>query len=184
MKRWLYGGLVIVIVIILGYFAGRFLVIDETPAKADTIIVLSGDKGRLEKGVELFQAGYADKLIVTRTDGPGGLPMKVIERSGLPMSAFIPEKSATSTYTNALYAKEIMDQLSMKSALVVSSNYHMRRVKFSFETVFSGTDTKLTYIAADSNHFDPHKWWSKMVYLKFTVFEYIKLLGYIVKYWV
>ncbi|QGS69964.1 hypothetical protein CV093_17845 [Oceanobacillus sp. 143] len=45
----------------------------------------------------------------------------------------ITEDYATSTYTNALYTKEEMEKNNLKSAIVVSSDFHMRRSKLVFK---------------------------------------------------
>ncbi|MFB9989356.1 ElyC/SanA/YdcF family protein [Bacillus benzoevorans] len=53
---------------------------------------------------------------------------------------------ATSTYKNALYSKGIILEHGIKSALVVTSNYHMRRTRLAFERVFHDTDVSFTYV--------------------------------------
>lgn len=176
--------IVLMIPLFFLYFFGRFLVIDETPVKADTIILLSGDVGRLEKSVSLMNSGYADKLILTKTNGRGRgeISLDSVIRAGVPKEVILPEYEATSTYTNAVYSKQIMLHNEFKSALVVSSNYHMRRVQYTFDKVYKDTGIELIYVAAPSENFDPKSWWSKKNDVKYGVTEYLKLLGYIVKY--
>ena len=104
------------------------LVVDEKPMKADVMIVLSGDSGRLEKAASLYKEGYASYVILTRANGEGVKVQKAIEL-GIPENRIIPEDKATSTYTNAFYSKSLMEKYNFTSAIVVSSDYHMKRTK-------------------------------------------------------
>jgi uncharacterized SAM-binding protein YcdF (DUF218 family) len=175
---------VLLVLTLLLLLIGRFLVVNEAPKKTDVIILLSGDVGRMEKAIELMNEGYADRIIVTRTDGHGygEIRLSSLIRSGVSESAIIPEYQATSTYTNAVYSKSLMEQYGFKSALVVSSNYHMRRVSYTFNKVYNHSGIDLTYVDAPSVNFDPVYWWSKRKYVNYTISEYIKLIGYIIKY--
>ncbi len=166
------------------YFFGRFLVVDGTPAPSDAIIVLSGDEGRLQKGVDLMRSGYSEKLIVTKTNGRGRgeISLQSVLATGVPAASIHPDYDAVSTYTNAVNSKRIMQEHGYKSAIVVSSDYHMRRVKYTFGEVYKGSDIRLHYVAAPSKHFDPKRWWSKKIYIKYGVSEYIKLVGYLFLY--
>ncbi|REE57517.1 uncharacterized SAM-binding protein YcdF (DUF218 family) [Paenibacillus taihuensis] len=166
------------------YLFGRFLVVNEAPRKADVIILLSGDVGRMEKAVQLMQEGYADRIIVTRTDGHGygEIRLNSVIQAGVPSSAIIPEYQATSTYTNAVYSEQLMKERGFHSALVVSSTYHMRRVSYTFNKVYRHSGITLTYVAAPSLNFDPVYWWREKTYVHYALSEYIKLFGYMIKY--
>jgi len=168
----------------IGKFAGQFLVINEQPQKADVIVILAGDRGyRTERGAELFQAGYAPYIIVS--GGPiynnitaADLMMNHAVELGIPAEAIIKESYADSTYQNAVYTKEIMEQRGFKSVIIVSSDFHMRRVKMVFERVFKDTDIELIYCAAKDPTFDPDHWWSSNKSIMNTFNEYVKLIGY------
>ncbi|UOR11323.1 YdcF family protein [Halobacillus amylolyticus] len=54
-----------------------------------------------------------------------------------------------STYENALYTEDIMQANNYKSAIVVTSNYHSLRSKFTFEKVYNN-DISLSYSFAPS----------------------------------
>lgn len=169
---------------------GKFLVVDEPPVKSDVIIILGGDMGRVEKGAELFQAGWANQIIVSNG---GAHPehtstkyaiamMNQAHELGVPMDRLIPDFQATSTYENALYTREIMEKQNLSSAIVVSSTYHMRRVQYSFNKVFEDSPIKLTYSASPKPGFDPESWWTDRESFMLTVREYLKLVAYMVLY--
>lgn len=174
----------IVLGAVLVHFIGRFLVVDQRPLPSDAVILLSGDVGRLEKSVELMREGYADKLILTKTDGRGRgeISLRSVVQAGVPPEAIYPDYMAISTYTNAVNSKDIMLEHKFKSAIVVSSNYHMRRVKYIFDKVYKGSGIRLTFVAAPSENFSADRWWSNRQYMRYTMSEYIKLLGYVIKY--
>lgn len=186
-RKWPIKTIIVIVIsipILFIYFFGRFLVVNQSPVQSDVLILLSGDVGRLEKSTSLINEGYADRIIVTRTNGRGfgEISLESVIQSGIASSMIIPEYKATSTYTNAIFSKEAMIENGFKSALVVSSNYHMRRVKYTFDKVYKGSGIKLTYVAAPSINFNPTSWWSQKGYVRTAISEYIKLAGYIIKY--
>jgi uncharacterized SAM-binding protein YcdF (DUF218 family) len=147
MKVVKLGGFAIIFCYILLIVGREFLVISEEPKKADVIIVLSGGVGRLEKAVELYHAGYGDYLMLSRANVPGMTAERAIEL-GVPKERLILEEKATSTYNTGIYTKDLMESYQLTSAIIVSSDYHMRRTKLSFERVFKDSEIERTYVAA------------------------------------
>ncbi|KJS17693.1 MAG: hypothetical protein VR69_04005 [Peptococcaceae bacterium BRH_c4b] len=165
-------------------FAGRLLVLDEPPRKADVIVVLGGDSGeRVERAVSLYRAGYAPYMIVSggqlyRNITQAGVMKDHAVSLGVPADKIILENRAESTYDNATFCKEIIDEHGFKSVMVVSSNYHMQRVKFIFRKVFKNSGTTLVYCAAQEPKFNPNRWWANNKSIMYTITEYIKFTGY------
>lgn len=155
-------------------FGRKYLVIDESPKPSDVIIVLSGDEGRLEKAADLYHQGYAKKVLLSKVDGDG-MRLTDAYRLGIPDDAIIRENEATSTYTNALYTKKLVLDAGFKSAIVVSSDYHMRRSKLIFDRVYKDSGVSFTYVASKRNE---TPWYLDRMNLLATATEYIKLPGY------
>ncbi|KJS66648.1 MAG: hypothetical protein JL50_01800 [Peptococcaceae bacterium BICA1-7] len=173
--------LLLLLFIFLGFifFAGQFLVIDQAPEKADVIIVLGGANYRVKYGSWLYNNGYANLLIYSGVRGENAI--KMANQLGVPQSAIIYEQQAESTYENALFSKDIMIQKGFNSAIVVSSDWHMRRVKLTYEKEFYDMgNIKLYYCASNDPDFDSKLWWINKKSFKYTVTEYIKLAGYFV----
>ncbi|KKB35451.1 YdcF family protein [Bacillus thermotolerans] len=166
--------MVTIILIILIPIARFFLVIDEEPKKADVIVVLSGDIGRLEKAAELYHNGYADQMMLSAATEAGTTPEEAIA-FGVSEEDLILENEATSTYTNALYTKEKMEKYSFDSAIVVSSDYHMRRVKFIFDRVYQDSGVDLIYDASSRND---EAWYLDKRNVLLTAGEFMKLPAY------
>ena len=74
-----------------------------------------------------------------------------------------------------------MEDNKLGSALVVSDWWRLRRVKWSFETVFQGTQMEIRYIAAQPEagetgyYLQAHR-------IKLILEGMVKLVGYWVKY--
>ncbi len=139
-KLWKILLTVFLIVFFSFILAGRFLDIEQPLQKADVIIVLGGGDGeRTLEASKLYKSGLAGKVILSN----GGLrnhpftsvAMQEIGRlkdEGVPQSAIIPELQSQSTYGNAFFTKKVMKAHHFKSAIVVSSSYHMRRAQYIF----------------------------------------------------
>lgn len=169
---------------------GRFLVVEDTPSKADAIVVLSGDGGtRLEQGVQLYQEGYAPLLILVG-GGQQGRPSaaEVMRRQatalGVPPSRMLLVSQSTSTREDALYTCELMLQKGLKSAILVTSSYHQRRASLAFARALQGSEVSVINYPARDGLWQPDGWWKSESTLRLTVIElaklaYYKLYGYI-----
>jgi uncharacterized SAM-binding protein YcdF (DUF218 family) len=180
-KRWIIpiGLLLCISMIILTilYFPRPllidFLFYEEEPVKADLIILLSGDGQRMEKAAELYHAGYADKVLLTNAQETGNT-IEHAESFGIPRDHLLTENQATSTYENALYSKDIVLEHGFESALVVTSNYHMRRTRLAYERVFRDTNVAFTYVPYHHDSITRDSWEENEELFKK---EYVKLIG-------
>jgi uncharacterized SAM-binding protein YcdF (DUF218 family) len=170
---------VLLIIFLLPVLGKKYLIVDEEPKKADVIIVLSGGNGRVLKAADLYKKGYADYVIFTRAFKDGLYP-EIAENLGIPENKLLLEGNATSTYTNAVYSKAIIEENKFNSAIVVSSDYHMRRTKLSFDRIFSNSGVEITYVKAVSLN---DKWYLNKVEVKRIYSEWIKLVGYYFKFY-
>lgn len=185
-KLNIYVVSVIFLIILIFAFAnaGRFLVINQSPQKADVILVLAGDNGeRTEYGVKLLNEGYANKIIFSggllyyKTTVATLMKEHALEL-GVQNDSIILEDKADSTLQNAIYSKDIINNYNFNSVIIVSSNYHMRRTKMIFDKEFNDSGIKLTYCAAEDKNFNADKWWGNNKSIMLVVNEYIKLFGY------
>lgn len=178
-KRLLFLCLPLLLIFLLLFSAGRFLAFSQKPQESDIIIVLSGGGGRVEQAVELFKEGFAPYMLlsaVSENAGPSGDMHQTALALGIPEEAILTEDAAQSTYQNAQFTLPIMKQHGFKSAIVVSSDFHMRRVKFIFDHVYKKSGIELTYIGADSGY-NAKTWWSDRYSRETTFNEYTKMIG-------
>lgn len=148
----------------------------DEPVEADVIIMLGGDQGRLQKAAELYHSGYADYVMISPImDEFYSQSRGFANVLGIPDEAIIEETEATSTYTNATLTLEMMEELDMDSAVVVTSDWHLKRSKIIFERV-NENDFALTYVAALS---DEGEKWHERSYARILWFrEFYKIWGY------
>jgi uncharacterized SAM-binding protein YcdF (DUF218 family) len=183
----LFVALFFVILLVFAFVnAGKFLVVDEKIQKSDAIIVLSGDKGeRVEKAAELYHQGYGKYFVIS-----GGIIYNDVTAAqlmkdhalqlGVPEKAIVLEDRADSTYENAEFTRQIIKSYPIHSAIVVSSDFHMKRVKMIFDRDFKASKIKLYYASAKDPHFDEMRWWSNNKSIMITITEYLKMTGYAV----
>ncbi|SEA80933.1 DUF218 domain-containing protein [Thalassobacillus cyri] len=154
------------------------LIIESKPERSDAIIVLSGNKKRLGHAAGLYHDNYADYVILSNSKATDTTKEAAIQK-GIPEDAIIEERKASSTFENAQFTEEIMKNNNLQSAIVVTSDYHSRRSKITFERIYDD-DITLSYSVAPSN-FNPDDGVSDWEHLTF-VGEYVKLLGYSIKF--
>ena len=141
-----------------------WLVVNEAPKPADVIIVLAGDsRVRVEHGVRLYQAGYANKILFAGgSHSPQITDAQIMERQalslGVPQDDILLEEKSMSTYENAKYSLEIMQANKFKSAILVTSPHHTKRASIIFGRFFKGID--LTTCSVPYNSSDIGKWWT------------------------
>ncbi len=153
-----------------------FWPVADVEQKADLIICLGGHvQVRQEKSLKLYNEEYAQKFLLTNQ--PPGYFLK----NGVFSSDIYVTNVPGNTFEEAQYCHKFMEEHKIGSALVVSDWWHLRRVKWSFETVFQGAGKKIRYISAQSPeaetgcYLQAHR-------IKLILKEMVKLLGYWLKY--
>lgn len=163
---------------------GRYLVVADAPARADAIIVLSGDGGnRLEQGVQLFKDSYAPLLILVGAGMPGNPSAAEVMRRqaaamGVPTSAIYLVEQSTSTREDATYTRQLMARSGLRSAILVTSPYHGRRASLTFTRAFEGSGISVTNLPARDDPWRAESWWSSVDTIRLTLNELIKLAYY------
>lgn len=162
-RRIIMGiGIVLTLIIILSALLGASIFLygqSVKPEKSDCIIVLGCQvygtvpspflKSRLEEGLRLYNQGYGSFIIVSGGKGAGediteALAMRdYLVSRGVSQSSVIMESDSASTYQNIINSKRVMNNCNLKSAVIVSNSYHLRRIsliaeKESLKASYSG----------------------------------------------
>lgn len=143
-RRWLVSGLA-AFLIWLGYVAWSihvFATVDRA-TKADCIIVLGAAvqanrpspvfEERLRHALHLYRSGYAGKLIFTGGIGEGQAQAESSVAQGYAISQSVPatsifiETKSRTTQENLAEASKLMQGLGLRSAILVSDPYHLKR---------------------------------------------------------
>ncbi|WP_411843789.1 YdcF family protein [Salinicoccus sp. HZC-1] len=175
---------IIVIVICLLLLALLIALVDsfnhnysDTPVESDLIVMLGGDGGRMEKAAELYREGYADSVLITPIVESNALSQStaLAKEYGIPEEALVKEYEATSTYTNASITIDIMKENDMTSALIVTSDYHVKRSKYIYDKL-NDEGFEFRYIPALSD--EGEKWYEGSGAFYVWRSELIKLWAY------
>jgi uncharacterized SAM-binding protein YcdF (DUF218 family) len=112
-------------------------------AQVDAIVVVSGGDTvtRTAEGIRLWKAGYAPTLALAGAAADQGVSNAAVMRqqaiaAGVPPSAILIEERSTNTRENAELLKPITDAAGIKRLMLVTSPYHTRRVKVTFEKAY------------------------------------------------
>ena len=192
--KWFILGVALLLFLAV-FQAPAFLVISEAPARADAVVLfVGGEKGSREwKADQLLREGFADYLIIPaigqiKKRGPDGrlerldlkTPMAVSTQSNQPKQK---EWFVENTHVEAYEAKRLMDNLGLHSALLVSSPYHMRRIKYIAKSVFlDGGNVrtfKLCFVPTRYGTRHLKSWFPNVHDLPFVLMEYPKIFWFL-----
>lgn len=117
--------------------------IKDQKCKADVAIILGAStkngevspvyQERINHGIDLYNEGYVDRLIVTGGVGKGNnqsdayAAKEYAVLKGIPEDAVLTEDTSTITQENLENAKIIMNENKYNTAIIVSDPLHMRR---------------------------------------------------------
>ena len=108
----------------------------ETSEKTG-IVVLTGGKNRIEKGVDLLSKGYGNKLLISGVFMPSEIEAKFSlekEKSELFRCCVFFDERSKNTLENAVEVDKWINQnKDIKSIILVSSYYHLPRCIMIFE---------------------------------------------------
>lgn len=161
----------------------KMLVVDDRPEKVDVLIVLAGDSEREGYAAELYRLGLAPYIIMSGCGASARQMARVAVTKGVPEKSILIEEESVSTYQNAVYSRELVLKHQFKSAIVVTSPYHMRRTKLVFKRVFRNTGVKLLYSATKDSGFNVDGQCKSEIDRQIVRREYMKLLYYWFRYW-
>jgi uncharacterized SAM-binding protein YcdF (DUF218 family) len=174
-------------------FAPGFLISEDPPKKADAVVLFvgPGNEARLDEAKVLIREGHARYLLIPFTgemfeaDKAGGLVRlagnqprgDLIRRVRMAASY---KKHYENTHIEALEAKRMMDERGLRLAMLVSSSYHMRRIRLIGSRVF---DAKKYSISCN-----PARWqreftvadWLDGEKRRIIVSEYVKIGWFLV----
>ncbi len=175
---------------------GSFLIVRDVPVAADAIVVLSGSlPDRILEAVDLYHAGYAPRIFLTREPLlPGfetlrargvALPehheqnRAIATELGVPASAItVLEPRTSSTLAEAQAVVSELRAYRIGHILLVTSNAHARRARLIFESVARG-DPRVTICPSRHDPFAAGTWWHHRGFVRRVIIEYEKLIAFL-----
>lgn len=183
------GGLVVAVLVAASAFVAAnpdapatFLRPEDGLVAADAALVFSGDPyyARTLEAARLYRAGYARYLVFSGRGGSGDSAQSMAEvalRQGVPPSALLMEREATSTYENVLFVRGLLARHDVHTLILVTSPYHQRRAYLVARHLLPGITLINHPIIAGYWH--AHGWWRHPALRRVVLDEYLKIAGYL-----
>ena len=174
---------------------GTYLITPDDLVASDAIYVLGGSP--LERGAEgarLWAAGVAPVVVCTGSNVPSALTAVGAERTEAELSRDVALahgadadavellQVGTSTWEEAEAVLQHARMQGHTNIVVVSTEFHLRRVRRVFRKHFAGSGITVRVHGAASLVYDPARWWTSEEGLLMVNNEYVKLLYYQLKY--
>jgi uncharacterized SAM-binding protein YcdF (DUF218 family) len=202
-KRWFRWCLFTVGVIITLFIfrnpilrsAGHYLVANDELQATDACFVLGGnsyDRGLY--AVEVHKQFSKQKFVATGGNYPtqiqaldtvmyeAELTKHFMQKLGVPQDQIAMLTQSTSTMEESEEILAYCKQHQLSKIAVLSSAFHLRRVKRVFEKKFKRECIDVVFFAAPDQDFDANNWWKNEEGLITVNNEFIKLFYYVLKY--
>ena len=192
----IFASIFITTVIVFLLMGEKFLCVsDDTPSvTTDAVVILAGgpreDIMRVREGIELFRGGKVSYIIFPSrhkvftwswVSKNYRIPYKIPDYKVFIGTDSLQDYKITSnyggTYNEALKTVTIMQKHQLTSAIIVSSCYHMRRVKLAFESVRTDGKPRFVYHPVENLNSSNRFWWVDTGYLIKVLDEYKKLMA-------
>jgi uncharacterized SAM-binding protein YcdF (DUF218 family) len=159
-------------------------------------VVLSGSvPDRILEAVDLYQAHWAPRIILTREGPPPGLQalrarggallehheqnLSIAHQLGVPASAIsVMPRPTSSTVDEAAALVAHLHSLGVRSILLVTSKAHARRARMTFQKL-AGDQLQITVCPSPYDQIAASDWWQHRAFVRRVVIEYGKLLNYV-----
>lgn len=184
---WLFTWILAVLVISIS--ASRFLLFSTELCKADAVILFVGPEfeDRYKQAGELLEKGYAEYLIIPGYHVAARYSRDSDAHASRPETWRLPPDAVNQvtvrpfyekTHTELLYARAQMDELGLKSAIFVSSPYHMRRICIISKRVFDPAHHRLSFIPTRFEKMNASQWYLNWNDARWVSTEYAKIVWF------
>jgi uncharacterized SAM-binding protein YcdF (DUF218 family) len=152
------------------------------PTASDAIVVISGDEqmARFQEGVNLYDQGLGHYLVFSGAAYDNGTSNADVMRAlavkrGVPERAIFEESQGGDTWGNAVYTRKVLEEHGLHSAILVTSPYHARRARLTFDAAYAGSGIQLAVHAAPDSQWRKLSWWQQPETRRLTFTELQKL---------
>jgi hypothetical protein len=190
-KRLVIIALILLVMLGCVLYAPRYLLFSSPYFKADAIVVFLGPdfSARQKEAYRLINEGMADHMIIpahhkTYRLSPTGTIQYMPDNSLPRKNGIKNDKTAPryyeDTHLEVIEAKRIMSNNGLKSAIFVSSPYHMRRIHIMVIREFSGNENRFYFVPTRYENAPGDFWQLSMSDWKKMFREYTKILWFLV----
>jgi uncharacterized SAM-binding protein YcdF (DUF218 family) len=144
---------------------------------SDAIVVLAGGKGRVDEGVRLYRTGRGERLFLIGVDPAVRKADLFVEKPGERSGEQVYlEKASRNTLENAIFAREMLLSHNVRSIMLLTSRYHMKRSLLIFRSILPKDIAIYPYPVSVKNGTD--SWWSHGGSLRLLFSEFYKYCLY------
>jgi len=170
---------------------GDYLLVKDNLVPVDVIHVIAGDDYRSEYAFQLYKQGLSKYIFFTggwcKYHGyyHGNHGKELAIQNDIPESAIAYDDSnVKSTYDEILLLKKWIDvnPNKIKSILIVSDPFHMRRSKWIVNKIFGGEINVIMAPVPMDWTISGNNWWQDKTSRKYIIEEYVKLVYYFFRY--
>lgn len=201
-KRWILslGFIAMLITLFLARHSilkkiGHYLVADDANYVSTYYAVLGGNSA--ERGLAAAWIGKQQpnaRFITTGGNRPSQLAAIGIQtyeaaltrekliQCGIAASRIVTLNEGTSSKEEADLLLHYCQQNKIQQITIISGQYHLRRLRMTYEPLFTQAGIAFKFFGAQEKDFDPDHWWESESGLIYTNNEYIKILYYWLKY--
>lgn len=134
--------------------------------KADAIVAVSGGdtEGRTRTAVDLFQKGWADKIIFSGAaadkTGPSNAAVmrNIAIEAGVPATAILIDDVSNNTRENADQTMSLIESQGIETIILTTSPYHQRRASIEFSRAAMGQVEIINHPSSEDKHWQTF-WW-------------------------
>jgi hypothetical protein len=175
------------------WYAPKYLVYADQPVKSDVIILFLGSDFETRKNevLKLIEEGYARHVIIPARGQ--AFDAEVFSRVGpstvrrMGTQVYHPSPTPSNypqyfeyTHIEILEAKKMIDKAGFRSAIFVSSPFHMRRIKMIASSVLGSTHLKMTFVPMVQDNRANRFWFLCFPDLQSIGEEYAKIAWFVI----
>lgn len=180
--------------VFLYFFLPSFLLYSDAPASSDVIIKMVGfdNEAKESKAKAMVENGYAGLILtpawskVLKYDHDQGFfqDKRAMDKSAISRNMTQQWRKGVlkypmNTHLEFLMGLNMMNTLGLDHAMIVSSPYHMRRIKILAAYETKGSGKQFLFVAADPHKgFDP-LWFADGEQVEWVFKEYAKILWFL-----
>jgi uncharacterized SAM-binding protein YcdF (DUF218 family) len=174
---------------------GNWLINEDPLAQADAIVVLGGAPiERAPVGAQLLREGWAPQLMFTgeipderlrlygisRTEASLGLDAALLDSAQRGQVTLL--EVGTSTREEAIAVRDFAVKNSLRSVIVVTTEFHTRRAGKVFRKAMAPAGVEVLVRAAPGRDYDAARWWESEAGMIMVNNECMKTLYYALKH--
>jgi uncharacterized SAM-binding protein YcdF (DUF218 family) len=175
---------------------GHWLDVSEPVQPADIIFMPSGQSmWRAQAAARLYHQRFAPRIVATAggqsdllllVTGERIMDAEIIGRMfrnlDVPQDATTFISGVTSTREDVAVFKKYIESHGVRSAIVVTSHLHSRRLQWTMRRMLGATPLRLQFVEAEQPHFTAERWWQSEDGFVAVFNEYLKYGYYLTHY--